>query len=164
MTVEEIIRELDLQPHPEGGYFRETYRSARQIPSEALPGYPGARAEATAIYFLLTSGNFSSFHKVRQDEGWYFHFGSPIDLHVIEPDGQHTEIQVGNDLLQGQQPQYIVPGGAWFAAKVANGGEFSLVSCTVAPGFDFEDFELADTALAELFPAHAELIRQFLHP
>ncbi len=162
MTKEEIIKALDMVPHPEGGFYKETYRSQGEIPQSALEGYPGSRNICTAIYFLLTSENHSAFHRVRQDELWHFHQGASIELHQISPEGSYEKIRIGNDLKRGDHPQHTVPGGYWFAANVDAGGDHSLVSCTVAPGFDFLDFELADDSLAERYPQHATFIRQFL--
>lgn len=162
MTQEEIIEKLQLIPHPEGGYYRETYRSESLIPESALPQYSGSRNTSTAIYFMLTAESYSAFHRVQQDELWHFHLGDSIELHSISPEGHYSTVLIGNDLRGGAVPQHAVPGGHWFAAKVIQGGAFSLVSCTVAPGFDFLDFELANDDLARQFPQHAVLIRQYL--
>jgi len=162
MTTVEIIDALDLQPHPEGGFYRETYRSKEVIPYDALLSYPSDRNQSTAIYFLLTKGNYSAFHRVRQDELWHFHQGGTIVLHLLSPEGVHAKVCIGNDILHGEHPQFTVPGGYWFAGTIADDADHSLVSCTVAPGFDFADFELADTHLIDLFPEHTDLIQQFL--
>lgn len=156
----QIIRTLDLQPHPEGGFFRETYRSAGLIRRDSLDsGYPGARNYSTCIYFLLTSEVFSAFHRIRQDEIWHFYDGSPIELHVISDDGRYTKTLIGRDLDQGQVPQWVVPGGAWFAATVVQQDAYALLGCTVAPGFDFLDFELPTREeLTGKFPHHGGLI------
>ena len=156
---EKLIEQLQLSAHPEGGYFKETYRSS------VLINYEKAKEQrnyATCIYFLLTSSTFSAFHKIRQDEIWHFYKGSPVLLHIISPEGIHTKVIIGNDIEAGQIPQYVVPGGHWFAAKSKESDTYSLVGCTVAPGFDFKDFELADRAnLVSLFPVHKELIETF---
>lgn len=162
MTKEDIIEKLGLLPHPEGGYYRETYRSEDQITESALNGYSGSRNICTAIYFLLSADSFSAFHRVRQDELWHFHQGANIELHQISPEGIHERLLIGNELEKGAFPQHTVPGGYWFAAQVVESGEFSLVSCTVAPGFDFLDFELADEGLLAVFPEHREIIRKYL--
>ncbi len=162
MTAKELIQHLGLEEHPEGGYYRETYRSTETIPVTALEGYAGERNYSTAIYFLLTSENYSAFHRVRQDELWHFHQGSPIELHMISPEGEHNKVIIGNNVIAGEQPQMTVPGGYWFAAHVIEENGHSLVSCTVAPGFNFNDFELAERQLlTEQFPQHKTLISSF---
>ncbi|WP_411031207.1 cupin domain-containing protein [Spongiimicrobium sp. 3-5] len=161
--VTQLVKTLNLQPHPEGGYFRETYRSIGEIsPDNLAANYGGKRNYTTAIYFLLTSDTFSAFHKIKQDEIWHFHKGSPIELHMISPKGEHTEITIGLDIDNNEKPQFVVPGGYWFAAKTINKTSYSLVGCTVSPGFDFEDFELPlRQELITLFPEHKELIVKF---
>lgn len=151
------VRHLRLQPHPEGGFFGETYRSALEITPE---GYPGRRPASTAIYFLITAAAFSAFHRLRSDEGWHFYTGSPLRLHLIHPDGSLETRLLGADPAQGQQFQTVVPAGVWFAAEVPAPDGYCLAGCTVAPGFDFADFELAErAALSAAYPQHAELIR-----
>lgn len=154
------IHRLGLQPHPEGGYFRETYRSADRIEGGALGGrYSGPRSAGTGVLFLLTSEEFSSLHRLKSDEVWYFHAGSPITVHVIEPSGEYRAMRVGLGIEDGQSPQAMVTAGAWFGATVDEPGGFALVGCAVAPGFDFEDFELAEReTLSADFPQHAGLI------
>ena len=160
---EEIIEKLQLQPHPEGGYFRETYRSQGEI--ESLPdSYNGKRNYSTCIYFLLTSEKFSAFHRIKQDEIWHFYDGSPIKLYTISPEGELSEHIIGNNLTKAEIPQLIVPGGYWFAAEVMNENSYSLVGCTVAPGFSFEDFELAKReTLISKFPKHQQIITKFTY-
>lgn len=160
--MQQIIRALDLKPHPEGGFFRETYRSAGVIQSDSLDdAYQGERSYSTCIYFLLTSEGFSAFHRIRQDEIWHFYDGSPIELHMITVDGNHSKTVIGREIEHGQVPQFVVPGGAWFAATVVNPDAYSLLGCTVAPGFDFLDFELPTRAeLCGRFPQHRELIER----
>ena len=161
--LEEIIKKLELEPHPEGGYFKETYRSTGEINSASLDNaYSGNRNYSTCIYFLLTSENNSAFHRIKQDEIWHFYDGSPIRLHTISENGEHNSHIIGRDILNGESPQLVVKGGDWFAAEVINKDDFSLVGCTVSPGFSFEDFELpARKVLLEKFPEHAELITKF---
>jgi len=155
------IKKLQLQPHPEGGYFRQTYRSPLRLAGEALPGFPGARAASTAIYFLLEGKNFSAFHRLRSDEMWHFYAGSPLLVHVIEASGMYSAIALGSDAEAGQTLQAVVPAGCWFASHVADWKSWVLVGCTVSPGFDFEDFEMAKRAeLAGMYPQHQELIEQ----
>jgi uncharacterized protein len=156
------IETLRLEPHPEGGYFRQTYRSDVMIGRDALPpGFGGARATSTAIYFLLEGENFSAFHRLRSDEVWHFYAGSPLAVEVIEPAGRCSTIWMGDDPDAGQVFQAVVPAGCWFASHVADWKGWALVGCTVAPGFDFEDFEMAKRAeLVREFPQHAEIIRR----
>ena len=161
--IEEIIKTLNLMPHPEGGYYKETYRSQGEITGNQLPSiYKGKRNLSTSIYFLLTADNFSAFHKIHQDEIWYFHLGSPIELHTITESGTHKEYVIGTDIINGQLPQLIVHGNQWFAAKISKGGGFALVSCSVTPGFDFADFKMATRGeLLLAFPQHKNLITDF---
>jgi hypothetical protein len=158
MTAADLVRKLNLQPHPEGGYFRETYRAAESIGSDALPRrFSGTRSISTAIYFLLEAGQCSHLHRIRSDEVWHFHAGDPLDIVEIDAAGSLKTTRLGSDLLF----QHVVPAGVWFGATPAPGGRFALVGCTVAPGFDFADFELADQAklLAE-YPRHQDWIRR----
>lgn len=163
MTTEEIIIQLGLEEHPEGGYFKEVYRSKGLIPEHELSDdFQGDRNYATSIYFLLTSENFSAFHRIRQDEIWHFYRGSPIDIHIIDNTGGYSKVKVGSDLASGQEPQFVVPAGCWFASSVEGNSAYSLVGCTVSPGFDFRDFELAKRGtLIDQFPQHDEVIRRY---
>jgi predicted cupin superfamily sugar epimerase len=151
---------LQLDPHPEGGYFRQTYRSEVVIAREALPTeFSGARAVSTAIYFLLEGENFSAFHRLRSDELWHFHNGEPLIVHVIEPEGKYVQILLGHDLDAGQVLQAVVRAGCWFASHVADWNSFAVVGCTVALGFDFGDFEMGRREeLRARFPQYRELI------
>ncbi len=158
-----LIEHLDLQPHPEGGFYKEVYRSAECIPTSALADkYIGDRNVCTSIYFMLTSETFSAFHKINQDEIWHFYQGTPIELHIISPQGEHQKIMIGHAFEKGEIPQVVVPAHHWFAAKVFEENSFSLVGCTVAPGFDFRDFELAkENQLALVYPQHKKIIKAF---
>ena len=150
-----------MQPHPEGGFFAETYRSAEITPPDALPTrFAGARAFGTAIYFLLESHNRSALHRIQSDEVWHFYAGGPLEVFVIEPDsGALTVIRLGNRPDWGEVFQAVVRAGCWFGSKPMAGSAFSLVGCTVAPGFDFADFELADRAdMLRQFPQHEAVI------
>ena len=164
-SIDQIIEALDLKPHPEGGYFKETYRSKGQINSDSLhSGYKGSRNYATCIYFLLTSDSFSAFHRIKQDEIWHFYTGSPIRLHTISEQGKHNQQHIGSDFSKGEIPQCIVKGGDWFAAEVIHPDSYTLVGCTVSPGFSFEDFELPSRdTLLDRFPQHQELITRLTH-
>jgi len=156
------IEKLQLEAHPEGGYFRQTYKADLLLPRAALPaGFTGGRAASTAIYFLLEGKNFSTFHRLRSDEVWHFYAGEPLVVHVIEPEGKYSSILLGNDLEAGQVPQAAVGAGCWFASHVADWDSFAVVGCTVAPGFDFDDFELEKRAeLVAKYPQHRELIER----
>ena len=159
-SIQYWIDKLQLKPHPEGGFYRETYRSSLEIPRTALPaGFKGSRNASTAIYFLIDGENFSAFHRIAADEMWHFYAGSALAVEVIDPAGQHSQILVGSDPDAGEQFQAVVPAGCWFASHVGNARSFSLVGCTVAPGFDFADFEIAQRAtLSTEYPQHKALI------
>jgi predicted cupin superfamily sugar epimerase len=152
------IDHLHLNRHPEGGWFSETYRAAETIPSDALPArFESPRSLSTAIHFLLEQGDFSALHRLKSDEIWHFYEGAPLTLHLITPEGGRCEILLGRDAEQGERFQAVVPAGCWFGAETS--AEFSLVGCTVAPGFHFSDFELGDRAgLTILFPQQSALI------
>ena len=154
------IDRLNLIAHPEGGYYRETYRSQLSIAREALPPqFTGSRLVSTAIYFLLDGENFSAFHRLRSDELWHFYAGSPITIHVIEPDGGYSAIHLGSDPEAGDVLQAAVKAGHWFASHVRDPRSFALAGCTVAPGFDLADFELGKRQeLVRLYPQHRNLI------
>jgi predicted cupin superfamily sugar epimerase len=160
-----IVTKLDLKPHPEGGYFKETYRSSGAIKADSLDtSYNGERNYSTCIYFLLISDNFSAFHRIKQDEIWHFYDGSPIRLHMITEAGKHSEQIIGKDINHGELPQFVVPGGCWFASEVVNENSYSLTGCTVSPGFSFEDFELrSQKELIALFPNHERTIAKLTH-
>ncbi|MFT3681838.1 MAG: cupin domain-containing protein [Ferruginibacter sp.] len=160
LSVKHLIEEYSLRPHPEGGWYKETYRSSEMLEAVSLPArFGGRRVMSTAIYFLLEQGNFSAFHRIKSDECWHFYAGDPLEVHMIRKDGTLDTILLGNDIKKGQLFQYVVPANCWFASRPATGSSFSFVGCTVAPGFDFADFELADTeALSVVYPAHKTLI------
>jgi uncharacterized protein len=161
-TAEMLIKQLGLLVHPEGGWYRETYRSAEQIASEALPKrFGGPRTFCTSIYFLLQQGDISVLHRIKSDELWYFHSGVALTVHLFTPLGAHREVRIGPDLAHGDCFQTMVPAGCWFGAEVTGAGDFSLVSCTVAPGFDFADFEMGQRDnLVRAYPDYVELIRR----
>jgi len=152
------IETLGLVRHPEGGWFGETYRSSESIPAHGLPErFSGPRSFGTAIYFLLERGQFSALHRIKSDEIWHFYGGAPLTVHLITPDGERLGLPLGSNAEQGERFQAVVPAGCWFGAETT--GEYSLVGCTVAPGFDFCDFEMADREeLSALFPLQADLI------
>jgi hypothetical protein len=165
LTAQDIIQHFDLQEHPEGGYFKETYRSEGSIPNQSLDAtFKGDRNYSTGIYFLLTSEKFSAFHKINQDEMWHFYKGTSLKLHIISKEGDYSFVWIGNDLESGEVPQFTVKGGDWFAAEVVNPDSYAFVGCTVAPGFDFADFVLPERKeLIQLFPDHAEIIQKLTH-
>ncbi len=131
LSAEAVARLLDLAPHPEGGFYRETFRDTRAV---------AGRAASTAIYYLLPAGQISAWHRVDAAEIWHWHAGAPLDLSRIE-EGRRTVLRLGGDLAQGESPQGIVPAGVWQSARSL--GAWTLVGCTVAPGFDFAHFEIA---------------------
>jgi len=159
-SAEYWIEILALNRHPEGGWFAETYRAGESIPADALPvRFHGQRSFCTAIYFLLERGDFSALHRIKSDEIWHFYAGSPLTVQVITSGGELQEILLGRDPSKGQRLQAVVPAGCWFGAETR--GSFALVGCTVAPGFDFTDFEMAEqAALLERFPQHGSLIKR----
>lgn len=162
LTVEALIQAYSLLPHPEGGYFRETYRAPEAIAHAALPArFNGDRAYATAILFLLPQGSQSHLHRIAADEIWHFYLGDPLDVVILHPTGALEVVPLGQDLQAGQHLQYVVPAGCWFGALPQEGGQFSFVGCTVSPGFDFEDFELAQQAkLLSQYPDAAPWIER----
>jgi len=154
-TAHEWIAALRLTKHPEGGYYRETYRSPTTV---ELPVFAGARAVSTAIYFLLPATEFSALHRIKSDELWHFYAGQVVTIHVITAAGRYSTLMLGPE-----SPQAVVPAGCWFGATVAS--EYALVGCTVAPGFDFSDFEIAARpALLAAFPQHRPIIERLTKP
>jgi predicted cupin superfamily sugar epimerase len=155
------IKKLGLEPHPEGGYFRQTYKANLILPHEALRGFAGARAASTAIYFLLEGENFSAFHRLRSDEVWHFYAGASLVVHMIDEGGNRSEILLGSNAEAGEVFQAVVQAGCWFGSRVRDGKSWALVGCTVAPGFDFADFEMGKRKeLEREFPQHRELIKR----
>jgi len=156
------VDKLGLEPHPEGGFYREVYRAGESVGPAGLPErFGGPRPFSTSIYFLLRAGDVSGFHRLKSDEVWHFYEGRPLALHILEGGGRCRTVRLGNNPALGEAFQAVVPAGFWFGAEVASPEGFSLVGCTLAPGFAFADFELARRAdlLAE-FPAQAGLIRR----
>ena len=162
MTVDSLVKKLELLPHPEGGYYKETYRSPVRLNKEALPdGFEGNRDKATAIYFLIEKNNFSALHKIKSDETWHFYAGDALEVIEIDKEGNLKTSLIGNRIEQGEVFQYTVPANTWFGSRVKKGGNYSLVGCTVAPGFDFVDFVMADRIeLIATFPAHKKIIEE----
>ena len=163
-TAREIIDALGLRPHPiEGGFFRETYRSAGAVPAAVLPeGYRSAtgRSFGTAIYYLLTPETFSELHRLPTEEVFHLYLGGPVRMLQLGPDGQGREIVIGTDILAGQQPQVVVPPGVWQGSRLEPGVDFALLGATMAPGFDYADYEQGGRGdLIALYPEFAEVIR-----
>ena len=162
LTVQQLVQQFNMLPHPEGGFYKENYRSEEIITLNALPErFSGSRYFSTAIYFLLEQGNFSAFHKIKSDECWHFYAGQTLNVYVLQHDGKLDTIRLGNDLNNGETFQFVVPANCWFASEPAPSSDFSFVGCTVAPGFDFEDFELAKAdELVQVFPQYGTEIRR----
>lgn len=156
---DEIIHKLNLKPHPrESGFFVETYRSRDRITWEALPAlYDGTRCFSTAIYFLLKAGGFSEMHRLRSEEVFHFYKGAPAEMLILPPGGPGRILRLGNDLDAGEVPQVVVPRYAW--QGVVTLGEYTLMGCTVAPGFEYSDFEYgAREDLTKQYPQFADAI------
>lgn len=161
LTTAHLINQFQLQPHPEGGWYRQTYRSKEFVSAACLPErFGGDRPFSTAICFLLEAGNYSAFHRIKSDECWHFYAGEALEIFILLPGGELKKILLGNDIAGGQFFQYVVPAGCWFASRPAAGAAFAFVGCTVSPGFDFADFEMAEAdALSREYPAHRLLIQ-----
>jgi hypothetical protein len=157
------IEKLHMSPHPEGGFYVETYRSGHVLSTTSLPpAYDAPRPASTAICFLLESGDFSAFHKLRGDEVWHHYAGSSMTIHIISRDGTLARARLGSDPDAGQSPQALVPAGNWFAVSVDDPSSFALAGCTMAPGFAFADLELGSRQiLLRAFPQHREWIEKF---
>ena len=154
------INHLQLTQHPEGGFYKETYRAAEKISGASLPErFSGDRNFSTSIYFLLRSQDRSMFHKIKSDELWHYHAGSNLNIYILDEGKLITKV-LGPDLEKGESLQVVIPANVWFGAKVVQPDGYTLSGCTVAPGFDFADFELADRdQLLSHFPDQAEIIR-----
>jgi len=155
------IKQLQLTRHIEGGSYNRTYCSDLLVPQQQLPpGFKGDRPIATSIYFLLEKDQFSAMHRIASDELWHFYYGDALIVYEINSSGHLTEHLLGNDPEKNESFQCVVKAGSWFGSKTKEGGDYSLVGCTVSPGFDFADFELAErAALLQQFPQHSKLIR-----
>lgn len=166
INAETIIKTLNLKKHPEGGYYRQTYKSEEIIEQASLPDrFSGNRYFSTAIYFLLRETDISAFHKIKQDELWHFYFGDTLTIHMIDQKNNYSKIILGNNIAEGESLQAVVKAGTYFGAKVNNkSNNFSLTGCTVAPGFDFADFEMPDRKeLLTLFPQHEKIIQKLTY-
>jgi len=160
-TAPYYIKELNLQPHPEGGYFKEIYRSpeiCQQLPSR----YPGPRNFSTSIYYLLRGDQFSAFHRIKSDENWHFYDGSRLNIYILNKEGRLVIKRLGKNLDKQENFQMVISQEQWFAAQPEEKTGFSLVGCTVAPGFDFSDFELGDQdELVEEYSEYREMILRY---
>ena len=156
------IKKLQLIQHVEGGSFREIYRAPLTVPQASLPVlFQGDRNISTSIYFLLEKGQFSAFHRIASDELWHFYYGGSLLIYEINHSGGLVTHRLGPDAENGEVFQTVVRAGNWFASIPAEGVDYALAGCTVAPGFDFADFELADReVLSGQYPSHATLIRR----
>jgi predicted cupin superfamily sugar epimerase len=162
MTATEIVHLLGLEPHPEGGFYKEVYRSDDFIDQSCLPGnFQGKRNFATSIYYLLEKGDFSAFHRIKSDEIWHFYFGGSVLIHMLHSNRTYECKLVGSKISDNASFQVVIPAGTWFAAEPSPGTDFILSGCTVSPGFDFADFELGDkNQLTEEFPDHQHLLNR----
>ena len=156
------VERLGLEPHPEGGYFKEVYRAADELAASCLPErFSAPRSTATSIYYLLEGEDFSALHRIRSDEIWHFHDGQALSIEGLSPEGQRHTWRLGLNPRAGEAPMAVVPAGYWFGSRLAEGVGFALVGCTVAPGFDFDDFEMADrNELLQQFAEHQAWIRE----
>ena len=151
--IQELVEKLQLLPHPEGGFYKETYRSEQTTLN-------GSRNLMTSIYFLLTGTNFSRFHRIKSDEAWYFHEGTSLIVHELSENG-YSQTKLGLDFSKGEVPFHLVKSEVIFGSSVSEEEGYALVSCSVAPGFDFQDFELFETdTLLSQYPDHEEIIRK----
>ena len=160
LTAEQIRELLQMRPHPiEGGFFAETYRGVPVVPQSLLPGYPGDRAISTAIYYLLTPDAFSAMHRVRGDEMFHFYLGDPVEMLQLKEDGSGEVIVLGQDIAAGMRLQHNVPGGVWQGSRVRAGGKYALLGTTMAPGFEYEDYEAGTRQeLSAQFPKYSVMV------
>lgn len=160
LQIEDIIRHLGLEPHREGGFFAEVYRSSEEMVAGLPRRYAGPRAFGTSIYYLLGPEDISTVHRLASDEIFHFYLGDPVEQLLLLPDGSHRVVEIGPDILAGQLLQSVVPREAWQGARLKPGGRYALLGTTVAPGFDFADFEIADReSLIARWPAAETMIR-----
>lgn len=160
VKAKEYIDKLTLQAHPEGGYFSEVYRSEEIISGDYLPArYGTSRSFSTSIYFMLEGNQVSTFHRLKSDELWHFYDGSALDIYIIDEPGSLNKIRLGNNISAGETFQTVVKKNTWFGAEIIDKSSFALIGCTVTPGFDFSDFELAKmNDLIKKYPEYEEII------
>jgi predicted cupin superfamily sugar epimerase len=163
--VDYLVKHLELKPHPEGGYFREMYRSEESHLQEHLPHrFTGSRSHCTSIYYLLFGNNFSALHRIKSDEIWHHYEGGTLEIFSINDKGELTIHVLGKDFENNEKPQVVIKAGDWFGSRVKDKDTHALVGCTVAPGFDFEDFEMGDREnLLNSFPQHKKIIQELTH-
>ncbi|KRM03311.1 cupin [Limosilactobacillus gastricus] len=160
-TKQEYIEQLRLEAHPEGGWYRQVYHSAKSVYDQTSLA---SRYQYTSIYFILDGGSPSHLHRLLHDEIWYYHDGAPIVVHCFSPNGDYTAVKLGRNLSAGEQLQFRVPAGTIFGSEVTDPTSFGLVSCAVAPGFDYHDFELYTQAqLLPIFPEQADIIKRLAY-
>jgi uncharacterized protein len=161
-SAEQLIRVLDLKPHPEGGYYRETYRCEESISHASLPSrFHGDRQYSTAIYYLLPAGAVSRLHRIASDEVWHFYLGGPFTVVELRPDGSTDHVLLGPDVMGGQRLQHTVKAGTWFGAYPNPGTDYALVGCTVAPGFDFAELNMGNRQeLVAKYPREKQTIHR----
>ncbi len=164
VSIEILIEKFKLLPHPEGGFFREAYRSTENISANALPSrFNGDRSFSTSIYYLLPEGKNSKLHRIKSDEVWHFYLGGSLNLECIDEKGTVHKIKLGQNIEAGEELQHVVKAGHWFGASPSSNSGFCFVGCTVSPGFDFADFEIADkTKLLAQFPNARDTIHRLL--
>lgn len=157
-ALDDILKHFALSSHPEGGAYLETYRS---LQNGVFEGFTDKKSASTGIFFLLKKDEFSSFHRIKSDEMWHFYLGGPLAIVEINPQGDISTTILGHNISFGEKLQYTVPAGNWFASYPLPGSLFSFVGCTVSPGFDFNDFELATRKeLTKDFPQHDKVIKK----
>ncbi len=164
-TAEYWIEHLNLTKHPEGGYFKECFRSIEFIKQSHLPDrYTEKHCFLTSIYFLLKGKDISAFHRLKSDEIWYYHDGSPLTAYMIDKKGKLSIEKLGCDMDKGEKPQIMFTQEVWFGAKVDNINQYTLMGCSVAPGFEFSDFEMAEKEkLIKLYPDHQQIIEMLTY-
>ena len=162
MAPSDLIKRYSLQPHPEGVYYTSTYQASMLLSQQDLPSvFKGDRPVSSAIYYLLEKGDFSSFHRIASDECWHFYSGDALEVIEIDKNGNEIKTKLGGDTSHGECFQYTVKAGHWFGSRVYPGGTYSLVGCTVSPGFDFRDFEMAKRdALLSAYPSLSSIIKE----
>jgi uncharacterized protein len=164
MTADDVKQLLQLTPlELEGGFFRETYRSRRQVQPQHLPaGVGGPRSIGTAIYYMITPESFSTLHRLPGTEIFHFYLGDPVVMLQLHPDGESQTVTLGHDLVAGHQPQVVVRGGTWQGSRLAAGGKWALMGTTMSPGFDYADYETGERdELIAQYPGVAEMIREY---
>lgn len=164
MNAEYWIKKLALEKHPEGGYFKETYRSEDILDLGGIERYKGVRNSSTAIYYLLAGEQFSAFHQLKSDEIFHFYAGSTLLVHIINNQGEYSLSKLGQNPEQNEQLQLVIKQGCWFASQVEDVNSYSLIGCTVSPGFDFQDFLLGTKlTLIQLYPQHTTIIEKLTY-